>query len=85
MDNCVFTTRFKECYKKKGYTQEDVAEKLGISLNGLKNYLRTKNDKLPPLDLLKRIAELLDVDTAYLLGEIDCKKIHSKQFMILLA
>lgn len=74
MNKCVFTTRFKECYKEKGYTQEDVAEKLGISLNGLKNYLRTKNDKLPPLDLLKRIAELLDVDTAYLLGEIDCKK-----------
>lgn len=74
MDKRIFTTRFKECYKEKGYTQEDVAEKLGISLNGLKNYLRTKNEKLPPLDLLKRIAELLDVDTAYLLGEIDCKK-----------
>lgn len=75
MNKSKFITRFKECYKEKGYTQEELAEKLNLSINGLKYYLRTKNDKLPPLDLLKRMAEILEVDTAYLLEEIDCKKI----------
>lgn len=74
MNKSKFITRFKECYKEKGYTQEELAEKLNLSINGLKYYLRTKNDKLPPLDLLKRMAEILEVDTAYLLGEIDRKK-----------
>lgn len=74
MTKSIFTTRFKECYKEKGYTQQEVAEKLDISLNGLKHHLRTKNENLPPLDLLKKMSELLEVDVAYLLGEIDCKR-----------
>ena len=78
MSKCIFTTRFKACCKEKGYTQETIAAKLNISVNGLKHYLRTKNDRLPPLDLLKRMAELLDVDVAYLVGEIDCKR-YSEQ------
>ena len=53
MNKSKFVTRSKECYKEKGYTQEELAEKLNLSINGLKYYLRTKNDKLPPLDLLK--------------------------------
>ncbi len=49
MNKSKFITRFKECYKEKGYTQEELAEKLNLSINGLKYYLRTKNDKLPLL------------------------------------
>lgn len=73
MKKSIFTTRFKECCKEKGYTQQIVAEKLNISINGLKHHLRSKNPNFPPLDLLIKMAEIFDVDVAYLLGDINCK------------
>lgn len=74
MEKCIFTTRFKDCCKEKGYTQQDVADKLNISIDGLKHHLRSNNPHFPPLDLIIKMAEIFDVDVGYLLGEIDCKK-----------
>ena len=74
INKSIFTTRFKECCKEKGYTQQDIADKLNISINGLKHHLRNKNPNFPPLDLLGEIANILDVDIGYLIGEIDCKR-----------
>lgn len=74
MDKCIFTTRFKACCKEKGYTQQDVADKLNISINGLKHHLRSNNPHFPPLDLIIKMAEIFDVDVGYLIGDIDCKR-----------
>ena len=74
MDKCIFTTRFKACCKKKGYTQQDVADKLNISINGLKHHLRSNNPHFPPLDLIIKMAEIFDVDVGYLIGEIDYER-----------
>lgn len=35
--NTLFRENFKKCCKEKGYTQQEVADKLGISLDGLKH------------------------------------------------
>ena len=74
MDKSIFTTRFKECCKKKGYTQQYVADKLNISIDGLKHHLRKKNPNFPPLDLLINMADILDVDIGYLIGEINYER-----------
>lgn len=74
MNKSIFTTRFKECCKEKGYTQQDIADKLNISINGLKHHLRNKNPHFPPLELMTEIANILDVDVGYLIGEINCKR-----------
>lgn len=70
----IFTTRFKECCKEKGYTQQDMADKLNISINGLKYHLRSNNPHFPPLDLIIKMAEIFDVDVGYLIGEISYKR-----------
>lgn len=74
LNKCIFTTRFKECCKENGYTQQDIADKLNISLDGLKHHLRASNPHFPPLDLMIKIADILNVDIGYLIGEIDCKR-----------
>lgn len=74
MKKSIFATRFKECCKEKGYTQQDIADKLNISINGLKHHLRNKNPNFPPLDLMIKIADILDVDVGYLIGEINYKR-----------
>lgn len=74
MEKCIFTTRFKNCCKEKGYTQQDVADKLNITIDGLKHHLRSNNPHFPPLDLIIKMAEIFDVDVGYLIGDIDCKR-----------
>ena len=69
--NTLFRENFKKCCKEKGYTQQEVADKLGISLDGLKHHLRKSNPYLPSVDLLYKMAKIFDVDISYLIGEIN--------------
>lgn len=79
MEKCIFTTRFKDCCKEKGYTRQYMADKLNISLNGLNHYLRKKNPNFPPLDIIIKMAEILDVDVEYLVNEHrKCKNYKSE-------
>ncbi|MGN0496196.1 MAG: helix-turn-helix domain-containing protein [Lachnospiraceae bacterium] len=79
MDKGIFTTRFKDCCKEKGYKYEDVASKIGISVDGLKHYLRKSNPNFPPLDVVIKMAEIFDVDIEYLVNEHrGCKKYESE-------
>lgn len=73
-DNTLFKKNFKQCCKEKGYTQQDVADKLGISLDGLKHHLRKNNPYFPSVELLYKMSELFDVDISYLIGEIETPK-----------
>ena len=46
----------------KGYTQDQLAEKLFVSRQTVSNYERNKSQ--PSLEMVERIAEIFDMDTA---------------------
>lgn len=91
MKKSIFTTRLKNAMKTKDkfeeyngkrrllkrYTQTDLANDLGYSVDTIKRWTKT-NGSLPPLETLRKLAKLLNVDTAYLLGEQECKH-HEEQ------
>lgn len=58
--------RLKAAREKKGWSQLYVAQKLGIANTVLSNYERDYRD--PDTETLKRLAELYEVSTDYLLG-----------------
>ncbi len=76
MNKGIFITRFKKLCKLNKKTQAEIAEILGISINGLKHYMRKSNSSFPPVEYLDLMAKEFDVDIAYLIGEIDVPK-HS--------
>lgn len=57
--------RIKELLEKKGLTQVWLAEKLGKSYNMVNSYVQ--NRRQPSIELLFRIAEILEVDPKDLL------------------
>ena len=58
-----FRTRIKELCQSKGFTQKDLADKMGISDISLNKTLR---GDYPQLQSLERIANALEVDIAEL-------------------
>jgi len=58
-----FRTRIKELCQSKGFTQKDLADKMGISDISLNKTLR---GDYPQLQSLERIANALDVDISEL-------------------
>ena len=60
-----FGKRLKQLRKGKGWTQKELAEKLGIRFGQLNKYECGLN--APPLEKLVQMAELLDVTMDYLL------------------
>lgn len=58
-----FRTRIKELCQTKGFTQKDLADKMGISDISLNKTLR---GDYPQLQSLERIANALEVDIAEL-------------------
>ena len=62
----VFGKRLKELRKEHGYTIEQFADMVGISKSTLGYY---ENDKrMPDIEILARIANVLNVSTDYLIG-----------------
>ena len=57
--------RIKEVLKEKGIKQIWLAEKLGKSYNMVNGYVQ--NRRQPRLEVLNKIAKILDVDTKNLL------------------
>ncbi len=74
-----FRPRIKELLKEKGILQKTLAEKLGISPEGLSQTLK---GAYPQLQTLERIASALDVRVADLFdrpsAEIVCPKCGAK-------
>lgn len=58
--------RIKELRLKWEFTQEDMAEKLGMNRANFSNYERSV--AVPPGDILVKIADILHTTTDYLLG-----------------
>lgn len=65
----IFQERIKEQRKLYGFTQRDIAEKLGISQP---SYIRYENGSSEPSqENLVKIADIFDVSVDYLLGRKD--------------
>lgn len=61
-----FGKRLKELRLKRGFTQDQMAEKLGMNRANFSNYERDVSS--PPNDTLSTIADILNTTTDYLLG-----------------
>jgi transcriptional regulator with XRE-family HTH domain len=60
-----FGSRLKDLRKKKGWTQKELASKVGIRFSQLNKYEGGLH--APPLEKLVELAEVLDTDLDYLL------------------
>ena len=61
-------TTLKELRQKKGMTQAEAAEFLGVNLSSYQKYERSKNTIIPSIDVLVQIADRYNVSLDYLLG-----------------
>ena len=61
--------RMKEVRKLRGYTQEDIANKLAVSVSAVKKWEQDKTD--PNTALFVELADYLDVSLDYLLNRSD--------------
>jgi transcriptional regulator with XRE-family HTH domain len=59
--------RIKEMRMKRGYTQEQLAEKVGMKRPNFANY--EANRTIPPSDVIANLADILLTSTDYLLGK----------------
>lgn len=75
-DTKTFGTRLKEARSDKGLTQEDVGSKFGLTKSSIQRY--EAGIMAPKLPVAKAIAELLDVNPQWLLGEDVPKHIEPK-------
>lgn len=64
-----FGDKLREARKNKGYTQEQIAGLLGIAKSTYTGY--EKGVREPDLFKIKRLVEVLDVDSSWLLGVDD--------------
>jgi transcriptional regulator with XRE-family HTH domain len=62
-----FQSRLKKLRLEKKLTQQDVAEKLGITRQAYGYYESEKSKREPDLDATKKLAEIFEVTTDYLL------------------
>ena len=65
----MFSTRLKNLRIENGYTQKEIAEKLGTSQPSYQNW--EKGTRQPSRNTLQKIATLFNVSTDYLLGKTD--------------
>ncbi len=61
----MFPQRLNETRKSSGYTAQQMADLLSISLRSYRMY--ESGDRSPSLDMLVHIADILDVSTDFLL------------------
>jgi len=61
--------RIKQMRQIRGYSQQELASKIGIAMNSLYHY--EKNRKTPSAEVVAKLAEALGVSADYLLGLTD--------------
>lgn len=71
--------RLKLCREKKGLSQKEAAEKIGVKNNTLSNY--ESGERRPDYEILVRLADLYDVSLDYLLtGKVRKEKSNKNLF-----
>ena len=73
-------SKIQRLREAKGYTQDQLAEKLFVSRQTVSNYERNKSQ--PSLEMVERIAEIFDMDTASFLTAPRDKKAEVKHLAI---
>lgn len=63
-----FARRFKELRESHGYTQDELAEKLGIQRPTIAGYESTEKNRIPREETLHKIADLFNTSIDYLMG-----------------
>ncbi|NHM28916.1 MULTISPECIES: helix-turn-helix domain-containing protein [Desulfofundulus] len=67
----VFSQRIKFLRKQKGWTQEDLAEKLKISRSAVAGWEAPSKTNFPDKDTLLQLSNIFNVSVDYLLGRSD--------------
>ena len=69
----IFSERLKSERKSKGYSQRKMAALLGITQGTYTHYelIGKETGREPPLEMIKKIADILDVSIDYLFGRED--------------
>lgn len=68
----MLSKRLKELREEKGYTQQEIASKIGLTKGAYGCYER--GISVPDALTLLQLADIFDVTTDYLLGRVDNKK-----------
>ena len=71
----MFNKRLREMRMKCGLTQQNMADKLKISLNAYQKYEQA--ERSPSLDCLVKIADIFDISLDYLLGRDNFIQSHA--------
>lgn len=74
----MFNVRLNRIRKEKGITAQQMADYLNINIRSYRAY--ESADRMPNLEILVRIADILDVSTDYLLCRDDFLKSHAMSF-----
>jgi len=74
----MFGKRLNEVRKARGFTAQQMADALHMSLRAYRNY--ESDDRFPSAEALVIIANTLDVSIDYLLGRDDFLKSHGVSF-----
>lgn len=62
-----FGKKLRECREAKGLSQQELAKKLGSAHTVIGRYER--DEMLPSIDVVRKLAEALDTTVGFLLGE----------------
>lgn len=73
-----FSKRLKELREKKGLSQEELADKLGIPRTSVSHY-ETSDDRIPRQKRLNDIADFFGVSVDYLIGRAKTEKLNKKE------
>ena len=68
----MFNKRLREMRIKRGFTQQNMADKINVALRSYQHY--EEGSRNPSFDLLILIADALNISTDYLLGRDDYLK-----------
>lgn len=66
MSGTIFGMRIRQLRKNKGYTQQQLAQKLGVSTSAVGMYEQGRRE--PDNNLLSKLCAVLDTTTDYLIG-----------------
>lgn len=70
-----FQSRLRKLRKEKKLTQQEIADKLGITRQAYGYYENEKSKREPDLATIQKLAEIFGVTTDYLLGRTDEKTV----------
>ena len=71
-----FAGRMKQLRQERGMSQQELADRLGISRSAVGMYEQGRRD--PDFELLDSIADLFGVDLSYMLGSSDVRGSYPK-------